>query len=140
MAIEDLVGTFGPRYPNGRQYLSRLDALSKDLKRLEEKAQDGQVPLDAERKPVEEALAALAREALLANPLLDFDRLLLVQRGEKGPALGLPYMRLHDMRHTAATLLLEQGESLKVVAERLGHSSIRVTARRLFIPRICQRA
>ena len=91
LAIEDLINTFGPKYPQGPQYLKRLDALSKELKRLEEKTQGGQLPLDAERKPVEEALAALAREALLANPLLDFDRLLLVQRGEKGPALGLPY-------------------------------------------------
>jgi integrase len=45
-------------------------------------------------------------------------------------ALGLPYIRLHDMRHTHGTLLLEQGESLKMVAERLGHSSIRITADR----------
>jgi integrase len=43
---------------------------------------------------------------------------------------GSPHIRLHDLRHTAATLLLEQGESLKMVAERLGHSSIRVTADR----------
>lgn len=37
-----------------------------------------------------EELTALGREALLANPLLDFDKLLLVQRGAKAPALGLP--------------------------------------------------
>jgi formylglycine-generating enzyme required for sulfatase activity len=37
-----------------------------------------------------DALESLRREALLANPLLDFDRLLLVQRGAKSPDLGLP--------------------------------------------------
>lgn len=36
--------------------------------------------------------------------------------------------RIYDLRHTCATWLLEAGENLKVVSERLGHSSIRVTA------------
>ncbi len=35
-------------------------------------------------------MATLQREALLANPLLDFDRLLLVRRSATSPALGLP--------------------------------------------------
>lgn len=91
LAIEDLIATFGSKYPGGPRYLSRLDALSKEWKRLEEKTRNGQLPLESERKRLDEALTALAREALLANPLLDFDRLLVVQRGEKGPALGLPY-------------------------------------------------
>jgi integrase len=41
--------------------------------------------------------------------------------------LGLP-VRLHDLRHTAATLLLGAGVPLKIVSETLGHSSIAVTA------------
>jgi len=36
---------------------------------------------------------------------------------------GLPRMRVHDLRHTAATLLLEAGVHPRVVAERLGHST-----------------
>lgn len=40
---------------------------------------------------------------------------------------GLPPVRFHDLRHTHATLLLEQGVHPKVVSERLGHSSITVT-------------
>ncbi len=43
-------------------------------------------------------------------------------------AAGLPRIRLHDLRHTAATMLLDQGVPLKVVSERLGHSSVSVTA------------
>ena len=35
--------------------------------------------------------------------------------------------RIHDMRHTHATWLLEAGVNIKVVSERLGHSSIRIT-------------
>ena len=41
--------------------------------------------------------------------------------------VGLPHIRLHDLRHTHATLLLQAGVHPKVVQERLGHSSIRVT-------------
>ena len=42
--------------------------------------------------------------------------------------LKLPRITLHDLRHTWATLALEAGVALKVVSQRLGHSSIKVTA------------
>ncbi len=42
-------------------------------------------------------------------------------------ACGLPRIRLHDLRHTAATLALGAGVHPKVVSERLGHSSIALT-------------
>lgn len=41
---------------------------------------------------------------------------------------GVRPIRTHDLRHTSATLLLAAGEPLKTIADRLGHSSIRVTA------------
>ncbi len=40
---------------------------------------------------------------------------------------GLPHMRIHDLRHSAATILLSQGVNIKVVQELLGHSSIEIT-------------
>ena len=40
---------------------------------------------------------------------------------------GLPRIRLHDLRHTFATLALKAGAHPKVVSERLGHSNISVT-------------
>jgi len=40
---------------------------------------------------------------------------------------GVPFIRAHDLRHTFATLMLEQGVPAKVVAEALGHSSIEIT-------------
>jgi integrase len=40
---------------------------------------------------------------------------------------GLPRIRLHDLRHTWATLALHQGIHPKVVSERLGHSTIAMT-------------
>lgn len=42
-------------------------------------------------------------------------------------AAGLPRVRYHDLRHTAATLLLEAGTHPKVVQEMLGHATIAVT-------------
>jgi integrase len=42
-------------------------------------------------------------------------------------ALGLPSIRLYDLRHTCASLLLASGESVKVVSERLGHVNATVT-------------
>jgi integrase len=40
---------------------------------------------------------------------------------------GLPNIRLYDLRHTTASLLLSAGENPKVVSERLGHASIVLT-------------
>jgi integrase len=49
-----------------------------------------------------------------------FDRLVAIH--------GLPRIRLHDLRHTSASVGLAAGESLVEVSRRLGHSSIVVTA------------
>ena len=40
---------------------------------------------------------------------------------------GLPDMRFHDLRHSAATILLTMGVHPKVVQEILGHSNISIT-------------
>jgi len=42
-------------------------------------------------------------------------------------SLGMSRIRLHDLRHTHATLMLSQGVHPKVVSERLGHSSVAIT-------------
>jgi formylglycine-generating enzyme required for sulfatase activity len=62
-AVEHLSRSFGDRYPRGKEFLDRLAKL--------------------EAAPDREALETLRRDALLANPLLDFDRLLLVRRALK---------------------------------------------------------
>jgi integrase len=40
---------------------------------------------------------------------------------------GLPDIRFHDLRHTAATMLLSRGVPVKVVSEMLGHANISIT-------------
>lgn len=39
----------------------------------------------------------------------------------------VPKVRFHDIRHTFASLLLQQGESLHYVKEQMGHASIQTT-------------
>jgi integrase len=40
---------------------------------------------------------------------------------------GLRHIRIHDLRHTFASLLIQNGESLAYVKEQLGHHSIQIT-------------
>ena len=40
---------------------------------------------------------------------------------------GLPQIRFHDLRHSAATLLLSRGIHPKIISEILGHSQISIT-------------
>ena len=87
LAIEDLADTFGSGYPRARRYLEQLDALQQSR------------PPEVDRSGTLEALAV---EALLDNPLLHFERLLVVKRrpvvqGQPGNAdtafghaIGLP--------------------------------------------------
>jgi formylglycine-generating enzyme required for sulfatase activity len=90
-AIADLVATFGDRYSHGKQYLDRVTALEAEAAKLQATLEkNGRRNVKAAKHAT--ALAAqvesLRQEALLANPLLDFDKLLLVRRGEG--RMGLP--------------------------------------------------
>ncbi|MGQ9574594.1 MAG: SUMF1/EgtB/PvdO family nonheme iron enzyme [Thermoguttaceae bacterium] len=65
-AIQDLIATFAARYPKGESYLKELAALEPKLARGDPAARA--------------QFLRLKQEALLANPLLDFGRLLVVKR------------------------------------------------------------
>ena len=85
-AIDDLRASFEDRYPHGPTFARRLDALDRQrperLARLG--AQDATLDDFDRVATLARDLDALRREALLANPLLDFDRLLLVRRRPVG--------------------------------------------------------
>jgi integrase len=55
---------------------------------------------------------------------------------------GLRRVRFHDLRHTFATLLIDQGESPKYIQVQLGHASIQVTMDRYghLLPDVHQQA
>ncbi len=75
-AITDLTATFGNKYPKGRQYLDRLD----QIEELRNTAiLEGAASVDKLVR-VGDDFEALRQEALLANPLLDFDKLLVIKR------------------------------------------------------------
>jgi integrase len=59
--------------------------------------------------------------AMYATNLLDRSFASLLERA------GVPRIRFHDLRHTAATLLLGQGVHPKVVSEMLGHTNTSIT-------------
>ena len=82
MAIDDLSADFPDRYRDGDTYLERLRTLRTEHDRLSPKA--GPDAYEA----IEKRFEALKNEALLANPLLDFDRLLMIRR--RADRLGLP--------------------------------------------------
>jgi len=82
-AITDLTATFGKRYPQGSRYLARLDSLEK---LREAGLHEGIAGVDKLIR-VGDEFDTFRTEALLANPLLDFDRLLLIKRRGN---LGLP--------------------------------------------------
>ncbi len=74
-AIEDLVATFGPRYPNGNEYLACLDQLAQTM-----------AEADAhEVSTVVDKLEVLRRKALVANPLVSGQPLLFVVRDQYRP-------------------------------------------------------
>jgi len=73
-AIEDLSRKFPEQYVRGPEFLKRLEVLEKQTR----KGKEG----------VAEKVETLRREALLANPLLDFQQIFVIKRSEK--QLGLP--------------------------------------------------
>jgi formylglycine-generating enzyme required for sulfatase activity len=86
LAIRDLTMTFKERYQKGPEFLARLSALKTEHDALRKGPLDKDHVAGLDR--VAAAFDALKAVALLANPLVDFDRLLYVERGEDN--LGLP--------------------------------------------------
>ena len=79
-AIRDLSDTFPDRYVKGEQYLRQIDAYEQQVPRIQVDLERGNgAALDRVAD-----LIAFQRKALLKNPLLDFDHLLLIQREPLG--------------------------------------------------------
>jgi hypothetical protein len=83
LAVKDLMDTYQQRYPRGAEYLQRIES----LKGLSD-------------EDLAEALPALKNEALLANPLLDFEGLMVVKRQANNLALPTNYQSNSSLRTT----------------------------------------
>jgi formylglycine-generating enzyme required for sulfatase activity len=114
-AVRDLSQTYPQEYPQGPEYLIRIEQYEKQLPEIQKGLERGESQAPARAKEI----IAFQREALLSNPLLDFERLLLIKRkplgdprratGDKsndkglGKFLGLPQQsswQLHTMPNT----------------------------------------
>ncbi|WP_455361581.1 site-specific integrase [Streptomyces sp. SYSU K21746] len=71
---------------------------------------------------------ACARTIALDSDTVQALRRHRAQQDELYEEIGLPPVRLHDLRHGAATLAHAAGPTLKDIQEMLGHSSITFTA------------
>ncbi len=86
-ALDDLAVTAPERFGDAAELRQRVDAIPADLKPLA--AQAGAGNTNALQQASE--ILALQRRILLANPLLDFDRVLAIKRGAGKPALPANY-------------------------------------------------
>ncbi len=88
LVVQDLAKTFPKAYRDGAKYLARVDECEKRLAALRQALSRGDVAAAAQVPAFAEAVVSLRCEVLLANPLLDFDKLLLVKR--RADRHGLP--------------------------------------------------
>jgi formylglycine-generating enzyme required for sulfatase activity len=87
-AVEDLAVHDPSGYPRGAEFLRRIGQLQQQTEVMELALARGEPQAGEQVDRLLEAYHRLRHEALLANPLLDFDRLLFVRR--KADQLGLP--------------------------------------------------
>ena len=88
LAIRDLTASNAEKYPRGSAYLKRLDAIEKQL------AAGKQTP------ELVKQFETLREEALLANPLLNFDKLLLIRRSKRNMGLVNNWLGNSSIRGT----------------------------------------
>lgn len=82
----------------------------------------------------------LAEKLLLGQEYNDFDLVICTRSGKPmiprnfrkefynlTEKIGLPKIRFHDLRHTHATILIQQNVNVKLISERLGHAEIGTT-------------
>ena len=87
-AIADLSNTYPEHYANGPAFTNRVSEAGQAVEQARQALLEAQPGAETALGEAAQQALAVQREALLANPLLDFDRLLLVKRG--GGKLGLP--------------------------------------------------
>lgn len=64
---------------------------------------------------------------ICGGPSCISDTALSNHNGDFADAAGLPHIRIHDFRHSHASLLCNEGINIQEVARRLGHSNVEIT-------------
>ena len=114
IARQDIVMT--PKTPKSNRVISMSPALGECLRRYLERLEGSDGPeVPADRR------AAGGR-------IFPYSRYYLYRQLKKGcTAAGVKTIRVHDLRHSHASLLVEMGYSPLLIAERLGHDHVQTT-------------
>lgn len=137
--VSSLVRVYGPRGVDREAGVPRshLESTEPKTRRSRRRVELTAVALDALRRRrlawVEERVAAAnvwqGHDVVFCSPTGGY--LQAARLSEQFGAIlreaGLPRIRFHDLRHTAATLMLSQGVHPKVASEMLGHATVAVT-------------
>jgi integrase len=110
-----------PKTPRSRRKIALTGMAVEALRRHRRRQLEQRVELGAEWHDEDLIFTSADGHAIRANHVLQRMFTPLLQRA------GLPLIRFHDLRHTAATLLLLQGVHPKVVSEMLGHATVSMT-------------
>ncbi len=86
LSVRNMAKSFGRRYPKGREYLQRVDELEKQRDPIVSAFKKDSAKNGPALREFASTLENFKREALLSNPLLDFEKLLVVKR--KNPTRG----------------------------------------------------
>ncbi|MCL2006071.1 MAG: SUMF1/EgtB/PvdO family nonheme iron enzyme [Planctomycetaceae bacterium] len=84
-AVLDMIHEYGDRYPDGQQTLAELDNFDRRFAAIR--------PNSPEYRTLQEEFAAFQRRVLLANPVLDFGRILVI----RGNRMGAPGDNFYTM-------------------------------------------
>jgi integrase len=109
-----------PKTRKGRRLVALDPATTRCLAALKERRQ-AEKRAGGELLP-ESDLVFLGEDGLPAHPARVSEAFFRAAK-----AAGVPVIRLHDLRHTHATLALSAGVHPKIVSERLGHANIGIT-------------
>ncbi len=116
--------TFGtPKTAHGRRSIALPPSVVESLKSHRRKQLEGRLVLGEAYQDKDLVFANTLGEPLHPNSLAHRFHQLTKQA-------GLPRIRIHDLRHTSATLMLANGVHPKIAQERLGHADVSMTLNR----------
>jgi integrase len=110
-----------PKTNKSRRSIPISKSVIIELKNHRRKQLEEKMKLGSEYQNLDLVFASEIGTPLYSKNIIDRHFKPLLKKAE------LPNLRLYDLRHTTATLLLSAGENPKVVSERLGHASIVLT-------------
>lgn len=96
-AIDDMTRRFGEEYPNGKRLKQRLTGMQQKKESLVDSYKNSPEKITTRLIQYANDLAALKREALLANPLLNIDGIMVVKRRNRVKGMIYPTTISHQL-------------------------------------------